>query len=591
MYVIKSIHIKNFRSIVDESINLLDFNCFVGKNDSGKSNVLKALNLFFNGETDYRTPFDFSSDYSRYAKKVVKRAKEISISLEIIIPESYQEKGVKVWTKVWRSEGLHSDNFLSLFKKGSKAFTLLDRIQYLYIPAVKSNEYFKNLLSDVYLSMTKSANSALKSLNNQYSKQLQGLTSALSEQLKNVLGINSAIQMPENLNALFRDLTFATSDKYVKNIDLNHRGDGIRARHIPSILRYMQQNTEQFRPRNSISGTYIWGFEEPENGVEYSSCFEMADELYTYISDCQLLITTHSPAFYMKCSSDKTTRYYVYKKESGNSHYSSDISTDSIDQQIGLLPIISPYIEKEHSKYHENLTLLNNELNHITSLYKTATGKIIIIPEGKTDVKHLKNAFEHLEINKDFLNRIFYYDFRSTDVLGKALTDLLNRLSNLPNQNIIIGIYDRDAIQIANDNEKEYASLGNNVFKFAIPPLSNNERSKTDKICIEHYYSNTEIKHLTPNGRLYMGDDFNTYGISSDGNWVYKDFEKNSSITALSIIDKNCKHLQKISDSSQIITKDDFASYVIEHPDDFNFSNFQKIFDIIKSIDDDTHSS
>ena len=74
MITIKSVHIRNFRSIVDETINLTDFNCFVGKNDSGKSNVLKALNLFFNGETDFNTAFDFESDYSQFAKRGQKQA-------------------------------------------------------------------------------------------------------------------------------------------------------------------------------------------------------------------------------------------------------------------------------------------------------------------------------------------------------------------------------------------------------------------------------------------------------------------------------------------------------------------------------------
>ena len=117
--------------------------------------------------------------------------------------------------------------------------------------------------------MTKAANSSLKELNEKYSSQLQTLTIDLSKQIQDVLKIHSAIQMPANLNTLFRDLSFSTSDKFVKNIDLNHRGDGIKARHIPSILRYMQKNTENGRPRGSVSGSYIWGFEEPENGVEY----------------------------------------------------------------------------------------------------------------------------------------------------------------------------------------------------------------------------------------------------------------------------------------------------------------------------------
>lgn len=193
MVIIKKIHVKNFRAIVDETIDLSDFNFFVGKNDSGKSNVLKALNLFFNNRTDFDSPFNFLSDYSKLAKRGSKQAKEITISLDIIIPSTFVEKGIKTWTKVWRAEGLHSDNLETLFRSGSKGLTLLNRIQYMYVPAVKSDEYFKFLLSEVYLSMTKTANSSLKELNSKYSKQLQLLTSDLSNQLKNVLKINSSI--------------------------------------------------------------------------------------------------------------------------------------------------------------------------------------------------------------------------------------------------------------------------------------------------------------------------------------------------------------------------------------------------------------
>ena len=45
MLRIKQIRIKNFRSIVDLDINVDKMNIFVGLNDAGKSNILKALNL------------------------------------------------------------------------------------------------------------------------------------------------------------------------------------------------------------------------------------------------------------------------------------------------------------------------------------------------------------------------------------------------------------------------------------------------------------------------------------------------------------------------------------------------------------------
>ncbi len=44
---IKSVRIKNLRSIKDETVEFDDYTCLVGPNGSGKSNVLCALNIFF----------------------------------------------------------------------------------------------------------------------------------------------------------------------------------------------------------------------------------------------------------------------------------------------------------------------------------------------------------------------------------------------------------------------------------------------------------------------------------------------------------------------------------------------------------------
>lgn len=584
MIIIQKIKIRNFRSIVDETIDLRDFNCFVGKNDSGKSNVLKALNLFFNNETDHGTAFDFDSDYSALAKKSVKHAKEIKISLEIRVPDTYLEKGIKTWTKVWRKDGLHDNNFDTLFNPNSKGKTLFERITYLYIPAVKSREYFKDLLSNVYSSMTESANSALKELNDRYSVQLQQLTSGLSDQLLSVLNMESAIRMPPDLNTLFRDLSFSTSDEYVKGIDLNHRGDGIRARHIPSILRYMQDNTESNRPRSSVSGSYIWGFEEPENGVEYLSCFEMADELYSYRSNCQMIITTHSPAFYAKKDRDDAVCYYVSKDSTGISKYDTELSTEIISERIGFLPLVAPYIQAEREKFLQRQAITQKQYEEISKKYKEITGKVVIITEGKTDLKHIKIAFERLELDEAILSRLEYYDYANDAVLGEQLSDLLVKLSNLPNANPIIGIFDRDKHIIQNQKGKNYLHIKNNVFRFNIPPLSNEERKIDDKICIEHYYSNDEIRTETDFGHLYLGGDFNIFGISDDKNWIFQGYQKNNSITPISIVDKSNKHIAELNEQAKMITKDDFADYIVNHPEEFNFENFRKIFEVIKEI-------
>lgn len=46
---IKEISIENYRAIKDAvSMHVGSFNCIVGKNDAGKSTVLKAINMFLN---------------------------------------------------------------------------------------------------------------------------------------------------------------------------------------------------------------------------------------------------------------------------------------------------------------------------------------------------------------------------------------------------------------------------------------------------------------------------------------------------------------------------------------------------------------
>lgn len=397
MITIKKIHIKNFRSIVDETIELKDFNCFVGKNDSGKSNVLKALNLFFNDKTDFNTPFDFDSDYSKFAKRGQKQAKEIVVALEIVVPESFIEHGVKTWKKAWRIDGLHSDNMDTLFKPASRGITWLQRIQYQYVPAVKSDDYFKNLLAKLYESMTDAANSALRDLNDEYSERLEMLTSGLTNQLRQVLGMRSAIQLPSNLSTLFRDMSFSTSDKYVQGIDLNHRGDGIKARHIPSILRYLQDNIEKGRPKRSVGGAYIWGFEEPENGVEYLAAFEMAEEFLSYINERQILVTTHSPAFYTQTKSESTACFLV-RREDGASKYL--LNSEQIPETMGLMQLVAPFIQTAKDEYiastakgHHSLA---NQIRRAMNIMRRSGDKL--------DVTQVLSVIEQYSLALDMLD-------------------------------------------------------------------------------------------------------------------------------------------------------------------------------------------
>ena len=66
MITIKDISIENYRSIIGTPLQLtLDkYNVIVGPNNAGKSNILRALQLFFNGHVD-SLPYDASIDFPK----------------------------------------------------------------------------------------------------------------------------------------------------------------------------------------------------------------------------------------------------------------------------------------------------------------------------------------------------------------------------------------------------------------------------------------------------------------------------------------------------------------------------------------------
>lgn len=87
---IRRISLKNFRSIIDLTMKATDLTVIVGDNDCGKSNVLRSLNLFFNGHTNPGVAFNFADDYNRFAEAKAKRALEIEVQLDLELPESYR---------------------------------------------------------------------------------------------------------------------------------------------------------------------------------------------------------------------------------------------------------------------------------------------------------------------------------------------------------------------------------------------------------------------------------------------------------------------------------------------------------------------
>ena len=108
--MITSISIRNFRSIEREEFDFNWITTFVGENDARKSNVLRALNLFFNGYTDPGVPFNFHRYFNNFATTRRQTARQIENKLTFWLPQGYQRDAHRPeveWAKVWRESGLY----------------------------------------------------------------------------------------------------------------------------------------------------------------------------------------------------------------------------------------------------------------------------------------------------------------------------------------------------------------------------------------------------------------------------------------------------------------------------------------------------
>lgn len=386
---IDSISIKNFRSIKNITIDVSDMNVFVGLNDAGKSNIIKALNLFFNNRTDYDKEFVFDRDFTYLWKEKSHEAQEIKVAIKLRLPSTYSEKGQITWIKTWRRNAPYQEfildedgNPISTRKKTRNA---LYRIKFRYVPAVKSKEFYKYLLSELYISAASSLNSPLVDSTKEFTSVIQTYTDSIQNEVSSRIGIESKISVPADMSEVFRSLVFITNDLDESiNVPLDMRGDGIQSRHIPIILKYLADEDQKSSKRGAANITTIWGYEEPENGIELLRAFEVAGSFNEYSRTIQMFITTHSPAFYYNENHDCFQTFYVQKENGKDTRISNTMSHKDISQTIGLMPIIAPYIAEKQSEIQK--LRMSIPLQDIPTIFV----------EGETDVKYLGKAIKIL---------------------------------------------------------------------------------------------------------------------------------------------------------------------------------------------------
>lgn len=391
---IQSIKVSNFRSLKDCEVKFNKLNIFVGKNDAGKSNLIRALHLFFDNSRGY--PFDWDSDFCCFATKRQKKADEIKISLFVELPENFSGPSKLVWTKVWRREGLNSEVIKERgggpLSSRSKAPFLLTNARFDYVPATKSDQFFSKLLVSIYEMLQRTAEKDLVQASADLSRVISGHTSTILSDLLETMELESKIAPPSDLKHIFSALDFRSTSSG-QEFSLAQRGDGIKGRHIPIILDWLANQARTLAAKGRPQVVSVWGYEEPENNLEMSACSTVADFFLDKCATHQTFITTHSPIFYSLIEKDVDNRVAVYGVTKSNEPDDSfsqfkEITPETlaeVDESMGLMPLIAPHLKS----IKEELQRIKEIQQHLPK-----AGKPVLFVEGTTDKTVLERVLE-----------------------------------------------------------------------------------------------------------------------------------------------------------------------------------------------------
>jgi len=316
MKLIHKLEIEGFRSIRKEKLPALgDFTAFAGLNNSGKSNVLRALNAFFRAETDPGQAVTFGRDYSR--PDLTKKKKRIRISVTFDLPAQFKfRKGLeaardflggnqfeiaKEWApgepapsyylnnepKPELEARLRIDQFLSLIKLRYVPNRVLP------IDVIRSeHQALRDVLVRRLGRKAKVQEEAFESIRHASEKLVQSLADRFSRAVPNAGAVRLAT--PTSWN----EMVFAFGYRLTQNnveIDDSFQGSGIQSLLMFETLYLIDRDYfQKFGWQQAV----IWAVEEPESSLHTSLEAQVASYLSSISTDpdsrLQVLCTTHS---------------------------------------------------------------------------------------------------------------------------------------------------------------------------------------------------------------------------------------------------------------------------------------------------------
>ena len=318
-----SFTVNNYRSITSANkIAFSDITILVGKNNEGKTNLLRAINISMialkyhqdvYGYRRIRSLFDWSADYpvSLQRSKSKKKVSEFTLEFELSQEEVAEFKrryshALNGYLPIRITFDQNNIPTLKVIKNGKGSTELnkksryictyiAQRIEFNYIPAVRTEddalrEIRRQVMRELSLlendKIYKEAISTIASLQEPIMRKLEDAVKAtLSNFLPNIAGVsidfNNQITMER-----YRDVSIRIDDG--QNTDIQNKGDGVKSLVTLALLNNVHSNE---------SGMSIVAMEEPEAHLHPEAINRLRNSIYALTGNSQVIISTHNPLF------------------------------------------------------------------------------------------------------------------------------------------------------------------------------------------------------------------------------------------------------------------------------------------------------
>lgn len=413
-----SFSVTNFRSITTaHKIPIKEMAVLIGKNNEGKSNLLKALNIAMTylerfGETSEKSVRIYSSSYDNFDRYRWERDFPISLQTRTKNTESIfrlefelNDTEIEEFRKEIKSNlngtlpielkiGQNRIPKVIVIKKGKGSTTLNSkskkiaqyiskRINFNYIPAIRTDKEAMRVVDELLSKELESLESmpeyitALETITNLQKPILDELSKNIKTSLCELLPHVKDVEI-ESLESRRR---MAFRQQYEIMVDdgnrtsLEFKGDGVKSLAALGLLKDM---------KNKEGVVSVIAIEEPESHLHPGAIHILKDTIYSLTDGNQVILSTHNPLFVDRknlssniiinsgkvnpAKNIKEIRDLIGVKASDNLQHANYVLVVEGEEDVRALNALLPFLSEKIKKAINNDTFIIEKIGGASNL-------------------------------------------------------------------------------------------------------------------------------------------------------------------------------------------------------------------------------